>query len=113
MKPKKKLKRLENSLIALMMITSLLSATTTSAASKTCDEVLQLCDKALQDERRETDSLKKLDHTRQIVIKAQEDHILVQREKIDLLKSENESPLRSPYLWFGLGLVTGVVLMKK
>lgn len=108
-------RKLANNLTAVALLTTMLmtSIGSANAESKTCDQVLQLCNKALQDERQETEALKRLDHSRQRVVEAQEDHIKVQREKIDLLKSENESLLRSPTLWFGLGLITGVVLMKK
>lgn len=83
------------------------------AETRSCDQVLSLCDKALQDERRETEALKKLDHSRLGVIEAQEKHILTQRDKIDLLEAENESILNDPKVWFVIGLGLGVYVMKR
>lgn len=96
-----------------MMLISLLSANTTRAEPKSCDQVLKLCDQALEDSRRETEALKKLDHSRLGVIEAQEKHILTQRGKIDLLEAENKSLLNDPRLWFVVGLGLGVYIMKK
>lgn len=99
-----------------MMLISLLSATTakiSEAKTRTCDDVLQMCDKALQDERGAGESLRKLNHNQQRLIEANVSLAETQRVKIDMLQRENSSVLKSPWLWFGVGLVTGVVVMKK
>lgn len=77
-----------------------------ATSPKTCNEVLQLCDKALQDQR-------KLNHENLILIKATEDLNHVQRDKIDILEAENKSLLRNPYIWGAIGFGLGVYLMKK
>lgn len=66
-----------------------------------CDQVLSACDKAL-------DSQRKLNHSQQRLIKAQDELILTQREKID----QQSSIVRSPWLWFAVGVITGVVIIK-
>ena len=70
-----------------------------------CDQVLSACDKALNSQR-------KLNHAQQRLIKTQDDLVITQRERIDQLTKENKSVLRSPWLWFGVGIITGVVIMK-
>lgn len=88
-------------------------ANSSSSSAKSCDEVLRLCDQALEDSRREGEALKKLDHSRLGVIEAQEKHILTQRDKIDLLEAENKSILNDPKVWFVIGLGLGVYVMKR
>lgn len=87
------------------MLLSASMITSTAKASLTCDQVLQLCDDALKDERSLTEKQGNM-------IKAQDDVIRLQRTKIDDLTTENKSILRSPYLWGVLGFVGGVLLVK-
>lgn len=70
-----------------------------------CDVVLSKCDKALRDQIT-------LNHSKQGLIDAQDQHIVTQRERIDQLTSENKSIFRSPWLWMGLGIITGVVISR-
>lgn len=74
-------------------------------SAPSCDQVLSACDKALNSQR-------KLNHEQQRLIKTQDDLVITQRERIDQLTKENKSVLRSPWLWFGVGIITGVVIMK-
>lgn len=73
--------------------------------SPQCDQVLNACDKALEDQL-------KLNHDKQRIIEAQDKLTETQRLKIDELKSENSSIFKSPYLWFGLGVLTTVIIRK-
>lgn len=75
------------------------------SAKPSCDQVLSACDKALESQR-------KLNHEQQRLIKAQDELAITQRERIDQLTKENKSVFRSPWLWFGLGALTGVILVK-
>lgn len=113
MKTRKALMKPLRKQIAAILIINLLSATTTRAEVKTCDQVLKMCDQALEDERKESEALKKLDHSKQRVIEAQNSHIEVQREAIDDLKASNESILNDPKVWAVIGFGLGVWVMKK
>lgn len=86
----------------------LTNSLTTKAEPITCSDVLKLCDKALEDERTTGNKLRKLNHEQQVVIKAQDDLIGLQRVKID----QQNSILRSPYLWGIVGVITGILLVK-
>lgn len=70
----------------------------------TCDSVLDKCRKAVNDQIL-------LNHKQQIEIKANEDLVKTQREKIDQLEKENNSILKSPWLWIGVGLIGGQLLL--
>lgn len=72
--------------------------------SRGCDDVLNLCRKAV-------DSQIKLNHAQQKQIDAQEDLLKTQRQKIDQLEKENNSILKSPWLWIGVGLIGGQLLL--
>jgi hypothetical protein len=95
-------------MIALLIITSLNPITTKAEPDvrPTCDQVLQACDKALKDQI-------KLGNDQKVLIQSQEELIDTQRVKIDELTKDNNSLLKNPWLWFGVGLATGVVILKK
>jgi hypothetical protein len=87
---------------ALIIILTL-NANTTKAV--TCDDVLSLCDKALNDTI-------VLSNKQANVIKYQDDQIRLQKTKIDELENKNKSLLRSPVLWGVVGFLGGVLLVK-
>jgi hypothetical protein len=96
-------------LLTALLITSTLLPTISMAKgteAPSCDQVLNACDKALQDQIQ-------LGTSKDILIKDQNSLILSQHDKIDMLEKDNSSLLKNPYLWFGVGLVTGVVLVNK
>lgn len=90
----------------------MLSVTTTQASAepkastKSCDEVLQLCDAAVKD-------LREVVNKQDIKVKDQNDLILTQRTKIDQQSSELNSILRKPEVWAVIGFIAGVWVMKK
>lgn len=102
------MKQINKLLIALVIIGTLSPNITTATETNkpTCDTVLKACDRALTDQI-------KLNHEQQGLIKAQEDLVITQRDKINLLEAENKSLFRSPWLWGAVGFGLGVYLMKK
>lgn len=88
-----------------MLLGMLMLPTVGKTETNSCNDVLSLCRQAVNDQII-------LNHKQQIEIKANEDLVKTQREKIDYLEKENNSILKNPTLWLGLGLVLGVVITK-
>ncbi len=73
-------------------------------AESQCDAVLDKCRKAV-------DSQLKLNHAQQKQIQAQDELIGYQKDRIVTLEKENKSILKSPWLWMGVGLIGGQLLL--
>ena len=93
--------------VSLCLIIILSNESITKAnTALTCDQVLDACDIALHDQVT-------LNHEQQGLIRAQDDLILTQNKKIKELTHDTNSIFKNPYLYFVVGLVSGLYLGKK
>lgn len=92
----------------MLLVTMSLLATSTIRAETTikqCENVLVLCDKALQETKKQVE-------VRDQIISASSQEILRQKEVIQDQESKLNSIFRNPWLYLGLGLVGGYLIAK-
>lgn len=80
-------------------------APSTAKAGTSCKDVVKACDKALADQD-QVIKHKTYEITEQKKVIAAQDTRIVELEK------KNSSLFRSPWLYLGLGLITGVLIAK-
>lgn len=86
------------------MIMSVLSLPI-ARADEDCEKVIESADRAIQ-------SQKTVIETQKTVIQYQNNIVEMQGAHIKDLTSSNKSIFANPWLWFAVGLVTGVVVTK-
>lgn len=106
MKSLRKQKRLRALLLIAALNTSVLPINTALSETTECTPIVKACDRALADQDKVID-LK----TRQI--KVQEEIISAQDVRIMKLEKDKDSLFSNPWFYFGVGVVTGAVLLRK
>lgn len=104
MKYSKKLKTLS---VTLLIAASLMTSWPSHIArASECTAIVTACDKALADQDR-------VINFKTRAIEAQQEIIGAQDTRIRILEEDKNSIFKSPWLYFGLGVVTGALLLRK
>lgn len=103
---KKKQRALKATMLASLMLISGLETPTVRAETTSCNEVIKTADAAI-------DSANKVIDLKTRTITAQEEVIAIQNTHIVALEKDKNSLFSSPWLYFGLGLVTAAFVIKK
>ena len=90
----------------------MLSLSMTSYAA-TDKEKLDACDDALNKADKAISSQEIVLNTQKDIMTMQKDVIAIQSTQIKDLSNEKTSILNNPYLWFTVGFVSGVFIMRK
>lgn len=101
---KKKQSGLRKKLLIVVVSMSVLLPHTARASE--CTDVVKACDKALQDQDQ-------VINLKTATIKAQSEVIGALDTKVIALEKDKNSIFNNPWLYFGLGVLTGTFLLRK